>query len=565
MKRGVVLLLIVIALAAAVYVVRALPPGARALTAPTGFPPSVRGAIHIHTRRSDGTGLPNEVAAAAARAGLHFIILTDHDDAATEPTKPYYHQRVLIIEGAEISADGGHVVALGLPRAPYPLAGEARDVLEDVRRLGGLAIAAHPESPKPDLRWVEWAGPFDGLEWLNGDSEWRDESSRALLRALASYPFRRPETLAALLDRPDGVLRRWDVLTARRRVVAVAASDAHARIGLRSGEPDDDAPALHLPSYEAMFRTLSITVTGVSLTGDAAADAGAVLTAIRAGHVYSTIDALASPAAVSVAATAGGTTFAAGDIVPPGQARVELRVESNAPGDATTVLLRNGMPLTTAPGGRLTHIVTGERAAYRAEIRLAGAPGQPPVPWVLSNPVYVGYGAEPRPPVRPPATEFASQYDNGFAPDWTIESSPRSVGALDVTPALGGTQLSMRWGLGGTLSESPYAAMAMPAGPALSGYDRLLFTARADRPMRMSVQLRVPNSGDGERWHRSVYLDETAREVTVFFDDMTARGPTSRRRPNLSDVRHVLFVVDTVNTRPGTSGQIWIDDVRYGR
>ena len=79
------------------------------------------------------------------------------------------------------------------------------------------------------------------------------------------------------------------------------------------------------------------------------------------------------------------------------------------------------------------------------------------------------------------------------------------------------------------------------------------------------TQASLAVSGDGERWHRSVYLDETAREVTVFFDDMTARGPTSRRRPNLSDVRHVLFVVDTVNTRPGTSGQIWIDDVRYGR
>ena len=35
--------------------------------------------------------------------------------------------------------------------------------------------------------------------------------------------------------------------------------------------------------------------------------------------------------------------------------------------------------------------------------------------------------------------------------------------------------------------------------------------------------------------------------------------------PSDQDLPNVLFVVDTVNARPGTAGQIWIDDVRYGR
>jgi len=33
----------------------------------------------------------------------------------------------------------------------------------------------------------------------------------------------------------------------------------------------------------------------------------------------------------------------------------------------------------------------------------------------------------------------------------------------------------------------------------------------------------------------------------------------------LADVRDVLFVVDTVNTRPGVSGQLWLDEVKVGR
>jgi hypothetical protein len=135
---------------------------------------------------------------------------------------------------------------------------------------------------------------------------------------------------------------------------------------------------------------------------------------------------------------------------------------------------------------------------------------------------------------------------------------------MDVVSALGGTQLSMRWALGGTRSESPYAALVMPAA-AIGGFDRLTFSARASVPMRLSVQLRAPGGTEGERWHRSVYIEPDARDITVFFDDMNPRGVTSHAKPTLANVRDVLFVVDTVNTKPGSAGQIWLDDVKYGR
>jgi hypothetical protein len=79
------------------------------------------------------------------------------------------------------------------------------------------------------------------------------------------------------------------------------------------------------------------------------------------------------------------------------------------------------------------------------------------------------------------------------------------------------------------------------------------------------VQLRAPGGQQGERWQRSVFLDRAPREVTVYFDDITPVGLTNRRRPNLSEIDSVLFVVDTTNTELGNGGQVWIDDVRYGR
>jgi hypothetical protein len=96
-------------------------------------------------------------------------------------------------------------------------------------------------------------------------------------------------------------------------------------------------------------------------------------------------------------------------------------------------------------------------------------------------------------------------------------------------------------------------------------HDRLVFTARADRPMRMSVQLRAATGGDGERWERSVYLDHTPRTIQVFFDDFRPRGATRSPTPVLTNLQSVLFVVDTVNTKNGSNGRIWIDDIKYAK
>ena len=545
----------------------ALPPRPRSLPeGPAGQALPVRGAFHVHTQRPDGTGTVDDVAAAAARAGLAFVVVTDHGDASRAPNSPQYLQGVLCIDAVEISTDGGHVIGLGLPAASYPLAGEPRDVVADIARFGGVSIAAHPASVKPELRWVDWDVPIDGLEWLNGDSQWRDESVWSLAHALFTYPARKAETLAALLDRPAALLDRLDALTERRRVVALAGADAHARLGLRTAD-ERYAPTAHLPlpSYEQVFRTFSIALPDVVLTGDAAADAQMVVDAIRSGHVYSIVDALGAPAVLSFTAASGPAGAVAGDALSV-EGPVTLRVDLQGPADAQIDLLLAGARVASSTGATLEH-VTSDPGAYRVEVVLPGAPGQPPVPWILSNPIYVGHTAldAPPPAARPRASTFSVQYDNGPAPDWTIESSPQSVAALDVVGALGGTQLSMRYGLGGVASASPYVAMVFPAGPSLSEYDRLMFRASADRPMRLSVQLRIPGGEVGERWHRSVVLDPTQREIAVYFDDFTPRGLTSGLRPVLRRVDSVLFVVNTVNAKLGDSGQIWIDDVRYAR
>ena len=245
---------------------------------------------------------------------------------------------------------------------------------------------------------------------------------------------------------------------------------------------------------------------------------------------------------------------------------VEVGVETNAPAGARIVLVKDGAEITSSSGPMLTYAAPATPGVYRAEVQLATAPGDPPVPWVVSNPIYVGMDVVATEPdaVPPQSVAVAPVYQDGPAVGWQVERSPRSLVELDVVPSVGGTQLSLRYGLGGTVSERPYVALVAPASLAPSDFDRLIFTIRALRPMRLSVQVRASGQAQDVRWRRSVYLDDTPRTIAVFLDDMTPVGQAAGR-PVPSGIHDVLFVVDTVNAAPGSSGQIWIDDIKYAR
>src|SRR5712671_780210 len=154
MRRFLVPLATLALLAFVLLVFASLPQPHASLTGPEPDG-TVAGAFHVHTTRSDGRSTPDEIAAAASRAGLKFVVFTDHGDGTRTPDAPVYRSGVLCLDGVEVSTTGGHYIALEMPPSPYPLGGEPRDVVEDVKRLGGFGIAAHPDSPKAELRWRE--------------------------------------------------------------------------------------------------------------------------------------------------------------------------------------------------------------------------------------------------------------------------------------------------------------------------------------------------------------------------------------------------------------------------
>lgn len=563
MKRWLSLLLIVL-LAWIAWALVTLPPGPSALRLPAlapGEPPVVRGVYHVHSRASDGTGTIDEIAAAAGRAGLQLVIVTDHGDAFRRPPAPGYIGGVLCIEAVEISTSGGHYAALGMSPPPYPLGGEARDVVEDVARLGGFGIAAHPDSAKRELRWDEWDAPFDAMEWFNADSQWRDERRWRLLPTILHYPARPSAAVASLFDRPAGLLRRWDGLSARRRVVGLAAADAHARMGLGGkADPYDELVYVKLPSYEAVFRAFSLRLElHEPLSGDPRRDARAVIEAIRNGRVYTAFDSIAGPASLAFSAESGGAVARQGGalaIAGP----VRLRAGTNGPPQTSLVLLRDGEVVGRAAGPSLAW--EGHRpGAYRVEAHLPGAPGDPPLPWIVSNPIYVGL---PAPGAAPDAVPPASARLDWPAQTWHIEKDGRSSGSWTTSAERDVIRHTLRYQLG-TGAASPFVALVTFDAGAMHDASRFAFRGAADRPMRLSVQVRLVDGAVERRWHRSVYLSPDPRDITIAFADMRAAGTGAREPFAPARIHSLLFVVDSVNARAGDGGVLWVEGLRTER
>lgn len=538
---------------------------------------TVSGILHIHSTRSDGRGTPDEVAAAAARAGISFIAFADHGDATRKPDPPVYRSGVLCLDGVEISTAGGHYVVLDMPAAPYPLAGEPRDVVEDVRRLGGFGIAAHPDSPKPELRWSDWDAPIDGMEWINPDTSWRVRAVTgwgprlSLLEGLLHYPIRPVETLANLLTGFEDTMAHWTALAGRRPVVGVAGADAHAKIDFRNADPGDNRLTIPFPGYEASFRMLSVHVTPErplsGPSGDAAADASLVMRAIRAGHLYMAIDGLASPPAFEFTATNLRGTAHQGDEIGVGGS-VSIHARSNAPAGFTTIIWRGGEILAAEPRNEIT-VEAGEGpAVYRAEVRTNDP--ENPRTWLLGNAIYVRAPESVQAPQQKPVTLETALFDGRTDAGWHLETDPSSMAAVDIGPTLSGFELRYRYALSSdSAADNQWAALVWgtPIGHApinVGDFDRLTFTARAERPTRISVQLRTLEAGRPmRRWQRSVFLDTFDQEHTVDFQKLVASAGTDSGKPELDKVSQILFVVDTTHTKAGTAGRIWMKNAVF--
>ena len=337
-------------------------------------PVTYKGAVHIHSRHSDGSGTMEEIIRAAQETGLDFIIMSDHNTlAAKEDGWGGWHDGLLVIIGAEITPDrAGHVLAMGVDTVEgYEHLSEG-EYLREIARQGGVSFIAHPEGKRKkalglDLeRWRHWDMPlFAGIEIWSFMHDWIQD-----LRIRQLLAFHR-DPLSRITGPDPSVLAAWDRLAHRRRTAGIAGLDVHARrFILRRWT--------FFP-YDFLFRTTLTYVRTPKLTGDGESDARSVIEALARARAYIVYDILGEAHDFSFVALTQNRRLDIGDILP---LEGEVTLEASIPADARIRLLCDGNLVASADGRELKY-TTDQTGAYRVEAY------RDEHPWILSNHIYL--------------------------------------------------------------------------------------------------------------------------------------------------------------------------------
>ena len=133
---------------------------------------------HCHTTASDGMVTPAELVAAAVKAGLNAIAVTDHDTmrSVKETQKRGEALGLQVVAGQEITTSWPaqtHILAWFLEK-PVKRGMSIEDTVRAIHDQGGLAIIPHPFMPvyfgsiQPRmLRRLIEQEPVDGIEVMN--------------------------------------------------------------------------------------------------------------------------------------------------------------------------------------------------------------------------------------------------------------------------------------------------------------------------------------------------------------------------------------------------------------
>jgi len=333
-----------------------------------------RGDLHMHTAQSDGE-CPSQMgkmvpcpvyftADAAARRGLDFIAITDHN--ATSQYNPMrelqpYFDKLLLIPGREITTFDGHINFLGTTdfvdfRLGSKEVPDMNTLLRNADSLGGITSINHPGDPSGEMcMGCGWTPPskvdmhlLTAVEAVNGGSE---------QYSIPNIPF-------------------WDNhLNDGCRLAGIGGSDNH-----RPMQPLDEIGSIGSPTTVVYATELSTP---------------AIIAGIRAGHVFIDLAGTRNRL-LEVTARAGDKAVHMGDLLvaPEGETvNFDMHVTAATGGtarwieDGEEVALKTGVAVSsTDQSFSLAWVSDGRRHWFRAEV--VGADGKL---WLLGNPVYVNW------------------------------------------------------------------------------------------------------------------------------------------------------------------------------
>ena len=343
------------------------------------------GNIHVHSTYSDGTGTVEEIAAAAEKAGLDFVIITDHEAHKGSLEKKGWYGDTLVLMDTELNRDDHHYLAFNLKEEISTQGLTPQEVINRVSQMGGFGVIAHPyEKGSPIILkgkhypWRDWeVKDFMGIEIWNYTSLCRDAATSAL-KALWLYYF--AHGAAARHPCPCS-LKKWDELLARGlRVLALGGTDAHAIRCRWKGLKMTIFP------YEYLFKTINTHVLlHEELSGEERYDSQLIYQALKYGHYHTSNDRNLSSTGFRFTADNEGRRVISGDTLSLDK---ETVLEVKSPTSRSLIrMIKDGQVISESQKNHLMLKVL-EKGAFRVEVYSRPLIGKPR-PWIYSNPIFI--------------------------------------------------------------------------------------------------------------------------------------------------------------------------------
>ncbi len=336
-----------------------------------------KGDLHAHTGRTDamcrsqsGKNVPCppfRLFEAAARQGLDFLAVTDHNTQAhfdEMRQDQVFFDKLLLIAAEEVTTVKGHANVWGTEGFLDYRAAETgftiNDLFDQAHRLGALVSINHAYWP--------FDGRCPGCGW--GWSPITDFAKVDAIEIVNGYH----EKGSWFQPPPGNGIPFWEAQLARGlRPTGVGGGDEH-----RAGEQLSRHDGVGIPTTMVYARELSQP---------------AILEGIRAGHVYIRVT---GPDGPEILLHAGPAIMGDAITVPSGSTQ-EFTAEASATPEGHIRLLVDGHPVEApSPNPRKTSLPwrsDGLRHWIRAE--LLDSAGEP---LALTNPIYVNWPPDPRPP-----------------------------------------------------------------------------------------------------------------------------------------------------------------------
>lgn len=196
-----------------------------------------KGILHAHTYWShDSRGTIEEILPAAKRAKLDFLFFSDHPHGKLDTFPRSYHGIYdgIIIEPGTESSDGLMVCPMDSIVLDWSKGQDS--IIKQVVDMGGLALYVHTEKPH------NWDNPdYQAMEIYNIHTDMLDEEKLTPLIINFSVNGKkyRHWCYRELYDEQTKILANWDSLNKKRKIVGLAAVDAHNNQNIRARYLDD--------------------------------------------------------------------------------------------------------------------------------------------------------------------------------------------------------------------------------------------------------------------------------------------------------------------------------------